>query len=97
MAIKKKKIKGVWVDISIPARDRLNSKQIEQEKRLLFGNPKKIARIFKLFLMKIIPMSLQEEEVWINQMTDYFESPYDELGNRKKMPTKPKGKTLMIR
>ena len=42
-------------------------------------------------------MTLQEEEEWINQMIEYIESPYDESGNRKKMPTKPKGKTFMIR
>lgn len=97
MAIKRKKIKGVWVDFSIPAKDRLTRKQIEQAKRRLFGNPKKIARIFKPYLKKIIPMTLQEEEEWINQMIEYIESPYDESGNRKKMPTKPKGKTFMIR
>jgi len=97
MTTKFKKIKGVWTDTSIPGKDRLTRKQIEQAKRRLFGKPKKIARIFKPYLRKIIPMTFEEEQEWLDQMIKYIESPYDESGNRKKMPTKPKGKTFMIR
>ena len=90
------KVKGVAYSRSIPKNERLTKKQIQQGLESIIGKKKKVARIFKPFLKKLVPMTLEEDLEWMEKFTAWLENPYDDSGKRKERPKMPKGKCARI-
>jgi|GEM_PF-3773245 len=63
------KVKGVAYSRSIPKNERLTKKQIQQGLESIIGKKKKVARIFKPFLKKLVPMTLEEDLEWMEKFT----------------------------